>query len=157
MNSELSTVRNIPSDVQLFDIFWFQITALIAARPEFSLLYIIDLLGSLVNLALTCYPDELEYVDNVFGFAVDRLTMSAVAVDDRTLRSLLGLLNGPVNVYKGDLLLNLLAFPSAINGKSKYLGGYDYDILINLVEIIPNCYINYRFLREDKLHIQLLI
>lgn len=143
-------MRNIPSDVRLFDIFWFQITALISARPEFSLLYIIDLLGSLASLALTCYPDELEYVDNVFGFAVERLKNSGGNIDERTLRSLLALLNGPVGAYKGDLLLNLLAFPSTISGKSKCLGGF--KILNLTVEITLNCCSRSRSLHEDKSH-----
>lgn len=31
------------------------------------------LLVSLTNLSLSCYPDKLEYVDQVLGFAHDKI------------------------------------------------------------------------------------
>lgn len=56
------TTRQIPADVRLFDLFWTQITALVAARPEFSMVYVTDLMRCLVNLSLKCYPTELAQV-----------------------------------------------------------------------------------------------
>lgn len=130
-----SRARNIPADVKLFDLFWFQITNLIAARPEFSLLYIIDLLGSLVNLSLKCYPNHLEYVDNVLGYAKQKIVDATAnmsksvldLLDEETLVSLLNLLLCPVHAYKHHFLENLLEFPSSSakssSEGSKCLGG----------------------------------
>lgn len=61
--------RGIPEDVPLFEVFWEQIVRLIRARPDLSLQDVTALLVSLANLSLSCYPDRLEYVDQVLGFA----------------------------------------------------------------------------------------
>lgn len=61
--------RGIPEDVRLFEVFWEQIVRLIRARPDLSLQDVTALLVSLANLSLSCYPDRLEYVDQVLGFA----------------------------------------------------------------------------------------
>lgn len=60
--------RGIPEDVRLFEVFWEQIVRLIRARPDLSLQDVTALLVSLANLSLSCYPDRLEYVDQVLGF-----------------------------------------------------------------------------------------
>lgn len=60
--------RGIPEDVRLFEVFWEQIVRLIRARPDLSLHDVTSLLVSLSNLSLSCYPDRLEYVDQVLGF-----------------------------------------------------------------------------------------
>src|SRR5258708_4933635 len=39
------------------------------ARPDLSVQDITALLVSLTNLSLSCYPDKLEYVDQILGFA----------------------------------------------------------------------------------------
>lgn len=43
------------------------------ARPDLSIQDITALLVSLTNLSLSCYPDRLEYVDQVLGFAADKV------------------------------------------------------------------------------------
>ena len=35
------------------------------------------LLVSLTNLSLSCYPDRLEYVDQILGFAAEKIKDSA--------------------------------------------------------------------------------
>ena len=42
---------------------------LLQARPDLSVQDITALLVSLTNLSLSCYPDKLEYVDQILGFA----------------------------------------------------------------------------------------
>ncbi|KAJ9113174.1 hypothetical protein QFC22_006013 [Naganishia vaughanmartiniae] len=64
--------RGIPEDVKLFEVFWQQIVQLIRAshaRPDLSIQDISALLVSLINLSLSCYPDRLEYVDQILAFA----------------------------------------------------------------------------------------
>ena len=39
------------------------------ARPDLSIQDISALLVSLINLSLSCYPDRLEYVDQILAFA----------------------------------------------------------------------------------------
>lgn len=64
-----SKYRGIPSDVQLFEVFWHQVVELIKARPDLSIQDITALLVSLINLSLSCYPDRIDYVDQVLAFA----------------------------------------------------------------------------------------
>lgn len=66
-------ISGIPDDVQLFEVFWGQVTELVKARPEFTIQDVVALLVSLSNLSLNCYPDRLDYVDKVLGFAKERV------------------------------------------------------------------------------------
>jgi hypothetical protein len=43
------------------------------ARPDLSIQDITALLVSLTNLSLSCYPDKLEYVDQILGFAQGKI------------------------------------------------------------------------------------
>lgn len=43
------------------------------ARPDLSIQDITALLVSLINLSLSCYPDQLEYVDQVLAFAKEKV------------------------------------------------------------------------------------
>ena len=83
--------RGIPEDVQLFEVFWIQVVELIKvrfpfgslcsasfpirhqARPDLSIQDVTALLVSLTNLSVSCYPDRLEYVDQILGFAADKI------------------------------------------------------------------------------------
>lgn len=65
--------RGIPEDVKLFEVFWHQVVELIRARPDLSIQDITALLVSLTNLSLSCYPDRLEYVDQILAFASEKV------------------------------------------------------------------------------------
>ncbi|KAJ3390268.1 Vacuolar protein sorting-associated protein 35 [Lobulomyces angularis] len=134
--SPSSTAGGIPNDVQLFDVFWHQITELVKARPEFSIQYIIALLGSLINLSLNCYPEHLEYVDNVLLFAKQKFleaknSNSPDINSAETRISLSHLLLSPINVYKGDTISSFLNFPSSSTKRteSSTLAGNYTDLL----------------------------
>ncbi|KAJ3411993.1 Vacuolar protein sorting-associated protein 35 [Chytridiales sp. JEL 0842] len=110
-------ISGIPDDVQLFDVFWSQITELVQARPEFTIQDIVALLVSLMNLSLNCYPDRLDNVDKVLGFAKDKIleALSNKAMElhtTQTTSSLLQLLLGPISAYKFNPL-TILKFPSS--------------------------------------------
>lgn len=62
---------NIPSDVALYSIFYDQVVNLIQNRG-LPIQDTMALLVSLVNLALNTYPDQLEYVDKILGFATQK-------------------------------------------------------------------------------------
>ncbi|KAJ1551781.1 Vacuolar protein sorting-associated protein 35, partial [Cladochytrium tenue] len=106
----------IPGDVELFEVFWGQITTLVNARPEFSVQDVVALVVSLMNLSLNCYPDRLDHIDVVLGFAKERV-LEAIAqkapelFTPQTRSSLLQLLLGPIQAYRYNPL-TLLSFPS---------------------------------------------
>ncbi|KAG8758426.1 Vacuolar protein sorting-associated protein 35 [Serendipita sp. 396] len=104
--------RGIPEDVKLFEVFWFQVVELIKARPDLLMQDITALLVSLTNLSLSCYPDRLEYVDQILAFATERINDFKDSPDlhnPQTTSNLLSLLAAPINSYQS--VLTLLALP----------------------------------------------
>jgi vacuolar protein sorting-associated protein 35 len=67
--NEVKKYRGIPEDVKLFEVFWHQVVELIRARPDLSIQDVTALLVSLINLSLSCYPERIDYVDQVLMFA----------------------------------------------------------------------------------------
>ncbi|KAM0747958.1 vacuolar protein sorting-associated protein 35 [Meredithblackwellia eburnea MCA 4105] len=110
---QVKKFRGIPEDVKLFEVFWGQIVELIKARPDLSIQDITALLVSLINLSLSCYPDKLEYVDQVLSFARSKVNEYLDSPDlhhPTTTQNLLSLLLAPINSYL--TVLTLLALPS---------------------------------------------
>ncbi|KAG8908093.1 Vacuolar protein sorting-associated protein 35 [Tulasnella sp. 403] len=104
--------RGIPENVKLFEVFWHQVVELIKARPDLLLQDITALFVSLANLSLSCYPDRLEYVDQVLGFAKDKIAEFSDKPElhhSQTTSNLLSLLLAPINSYQS--ALTLLALP----------------------------------------------
>ncbi|KAG1741778.1 vacuolar protein sorting-associated protein 35 [Suillus paluster] len=104
--------RGVPENVQLFEVFWKQVVELIKARPDLSIQDITALLVSLTNLSLSCYPDRLEYVDQILGFAHDKIKEFSESPDlhaPQTAANLAALLVAPINSYQS--VLTLLAIP----------------------------------------------
>lgn len=105
--------RGIPEDVRLFEVFWEQIVLLMRARPDLSMNDTTVLLLSLLNLSLSCYPDRLEYVDQVLGFANSKIQeamqgeQGTVAIPQSHFQSLLV---APINAYVS--ALTVLAIPN---------------------------------------------
>ncbi|KAL0252612.1 hypothetical protein I308_102004 [Cryptococcus tetragattii IND107] len=107
--------RGIPEDVRLFEVFWQQVVELIKARPDLSIMDITALCVSLTNLSLSCYPDRLEYVDQVLSFThgkVHEYSQNPDLHSPQTVSNLLALLLAPVSSYVS--ILTLLAIPSYI-------------------------------------------
>ncbi|KAJ7184082.1 vacuolar protein sorting-associated protein 35 [Mycena filopes] len=105
--------RGVPEDVQLFEVFWQQVVELIKARPDLSIQDITALFVSLTNLSLSCYPDRLEYVDQVLGFAAEKIKEYSESSDlhaQQTTSNLAALLVAPINSYQS--VLTLLAIPN---------------------------------------------
>ena len=101
--------RGIPEDVKLFEVFWQQIVQLIDARPDLSIQDITALLVSLIGLSLNCYPDRLEYVDQVLLFTKEKLETIPLS-SPQTINNVLNLLTAPINYYHS--VITLLALPS---------------------------------------------
>ncbi|KII94417.1 hypothetical protein PLICRDRAFT_50388 [Plicaturopsis crispa FD-325 SS-3] len=111
--SAVRKFRGVPEDVQLFEVFWQQVVELIKARPDLSIQDITALLVSLTNLSLSCYPDRLEYVDQVLAFAREKIKEFSTSPDlhtQQTSNNLAALLVAPINSYQS--VLTLLAIPA---------------------------------------------
>ncbi|CAG8434801.1 11759_t:CDS:10 [Ambispora gerdemannii] len=107
--------RGIPEDVKLFEVFWDQIVNLVKARRDLSIQDITALLVSLVNLSLSCYPDQIEYVDQVIEFAKRKFVEFSESQNPDlhnsvTIANLLSLLLAPINSF--NTVLTLLALPN---------------------------------------------
>ena len=105
--------RGIPENVQLFEVFWKQVVNLIKARPDLSIQDITALFVSLTNLSVSCYPDRLEYVDQILGFAAEKIMEFKDSPDlhsPQTTSNLAALLVAPINSYQS--VLTLLAIPN---------------------------------------------
>lgn len=111
--SSSTRFRGIPSDVRLFEVFWQQVVELIRARPDLSIQDVTALLVSLINLSISCYPDRLEYVDQILAFASVKMQEHATNPElhsPATIANLMSLLLAPINLYVS--VLTLLAIPS---------------------------------------------
>ncbi|KAK0555896.1 retromer complex subunit Vps35 [Tilletia horrida] len=105
--------RGIPENVRLFEVFWEQIVMLIRARPDLSIQDITALLVSLTNLSLSCYPHQLDYVDQLLGFAHQKMVEFEQSPDlhsSSTASNLNSLLLSPIQNYT--TVLTLLALPN---------------------------------------------
>lgn len=100
--------RGIPTDIQLFEIFWTQIIQLVKVRSDLNIQDISAMLVSLSNLALNCYPAHLEYIDQILGFANEK-AMEKINTTDlhspEAQGNLLGLLIAPIKSYKNFLTI----------------------------------------------------
>ncbi|KAJ3024827.1 UNVERIFIED_CONTAM: Vacuolar protein sorting-associated protein 35 [Siphonaria sp. JEL0065] len=106
--------NGIPIDCPVFGLFWEQITSLVTTRNEFSMRDVAMLLVSLMNLSLNCYPDRLDQVDKILGFAKDRVLLSKKSEfrDPKTCSAVLDLLLSLIQTYRYDPLI-VLKFPSS--------------------------------------------
>ncbi|KAI8983273.1 vacuolar protein sorting-associated protein 35 [Trametes punicea] len=115
--------RGIPENVKLFEVFWHQVVELIKARPDLSIQDITALLVSLTNLSLSCYPDRLEYVDQILGFAAEKIKEFADSPDlhhPQTTANLQALLQAPINSYQSVLTLLALQRYTALLNQQPY-------------------------------------
>ncbi|KAG1325273.1 hypothetical protein G6F62_008641 [Rhizopus arrhizus] len=111
-NAEIRKVRGIPEDVELFVVFWGQIVELVKARPDMTVQDLTALLVSLINLSLSCYPEKLDYVDQILAFAKDKVLEFSDLPDlhsKATEANLLSLLLAPIQHYSSVITLLALA------------------------------------------------
>jgi len=111
-NGDSSKHRAIPENVKLFEVFYEQVVHLVSMQ-RLPIQDITALLVSLVNLALSIYPERLDYVDQVLHYAtkeVTRFQNSADLHSQPAQSNLLSLLLAPVKAYSS--LFTALALPN---------------------------------------------
>ncbi|KAF9523654.1 vacuolar protein sorting-associated protein 35 [Crepidotus variabilis] len=129
--------RGVPEDVQLFEVFWKQVVELIKARPDLSIQDVTALFVSLTNLSLSCYPDRLEYVDQVLAFAAVKIKEYGDSPDlhsQVTSSNLSALLTAPINNYQS--VLTLLAIPNYVPLLTKQLFSTRRNIAHSIVSSV---------------------
>ncbi|KAI9661111.1 MAG: Vacuolar protein sorting-associated protein 35 [Bathelium mastoideum] len=101
VNGTASKRRNIPDNVRLFEIFHEQVISLVKMQ-RLPIQDITALLVSLANLALNIYPERLDYIDQVFSFANEKVAQFANSADlhsQASQSSLLNLILAPIRAY----------------------------------------------------------
>ncbi|XP_046683353.1 vacuolar protein sorting-associated protein 35 isoform X3 [Homalodisca vitripennis] len=104
--SEILTPEMEQEIAKLFDIFSDQVASIIESRVDMPPEDIASLQVSLVNLALKCYPDRLDYVDKVLHSTVNilqRLGITTVVYSSGVGKEMMTLLRLPVDQYNNVL------------------------------------------------------
>ncbi|KAL4235432.1 Vacuolar protein sorting-associated protein 35 [Mactra antiquata] len=98
----------IPAEIQLFDIFSQQIAQVIQNRSDMPPEDIVSLQVALINLALKCYPDKIEYVDKVLETTEDifnRLNLDHLEHGSPVSKELMRLMKIPIDNYNNILTI----------------------------------------------------
>ncbi|KAI4175343.1 MAG: hypothetical protein LQ343_001718 [Gyalolechia ehrenbergii] len=106
--------RGIPDNIKLFEIFYGQVTNLVNAQ-RLQIQDTIALLVSLANLALNVYPAQLDYMDQIFSYANEKVAQYANSADLHsapTQSNILALLVAPIKSFVS--LFTAFALPSFI-------------------------------------------
>lgn len=96
----------IPPEIQLFDIFSQQIAQVIQNRPDMPPEDIVSLQVALINLALKCYPDKVDYVDKVLETTEEifnRMNLDHLEHGTPVSKELMRLMKIPVDTYNNIL------------------------------------------------------
>uniref|UniRef100_A0A672IG72 Vacuolar protein sorting-associated protein 35 n=1 Tax=Salarias fasciatus TaxID=181472 RepID=A0A672IG72_SALFA len=105
----------IPAEIKLFDIFSQQVATVIQSRQDMPSEDVVSLQVSLINLAMKCYPERVDYVDKVLESTVEifnKLNLEHIATSSAVSKELTRLLKIPVDTYNNILMvLQLKHFP----------------------------------------------
>jgi len=108
--------ETIPADIPVFTIFSKQIRNVVEQHEGISLEDVLALQSSLLNLSMTCYPTELEYVDDVFLFCSEIVAKKSDQKGKQScVKQMLALLNSPLDTYQNIItVLKLNNYPKII-------------------------------------------
>ena len=82
--SENPESGGIPSEIKLFDIFSTEVSEIIQNHKNVATVDGLAMLSSVLNLALTVYPAEISYVDQLLAFCL-KCIQSVPEADVNTL------------------------------------------------------------------------
>lgn len=98
----------IPNDIRLFEIFSQQVANVIQSRSDMPTENIVALQVSLINLALKCYPDRVDYVDKVLEYTeaiFSKINLAHIDKNNAVSKELMRLLKIPVDTYNNVLTI----------------------------------------------------
>jgi len=98
----------IPNDIRLFEIFSQQVANVVKSRSDMPTEDIVALQVSLINLALKCYPDRVDYVDKVLEYTEEifsKLNLAHIDKNNAVSKELMRLLKIPVDNYNNVLTI----------------------------------------------------
>jgi vacuolar protein sorting-associated protein 35 len=113
-NGDPSEDANLLENIQLYEVFFDQVTKLVTVQ-NLSIQDTTALLVSLANLALSIYPEKLEYMDQILSYASQKVSENANNADlhsPATQANLLKLLVAPVSAYHS--LFTVFVLPNFI-------------------------------------------
>lgn len=99
----------IPTNIDIFDTFFVHVGKVIEQRPNMEVTDVLTLQVSLLNLSLKCYPQKLNYVDQVLGFSgtfLEGLKSKEKSSDyakPSAVKQMISLLSIPLENYKNVL------------------------------------------------------
>ncbi|KAH1015164.1 hypothetical protein HUJ05_012933 [Dendroctonus ponderosae] len=137
---------NILKEVQLFEVFSVQISSIISNRQYLPPEDMVSLQVALINLALKCYPDRIDYIDEVMLSSVEmfqRLGLDRLEHHTSVAKELQKLLKIPLDTYNDLLMVLKLKHYAGLMQHLDYIGRKSLSIYIlnNALEnetIIPS-------------------
>ncbi|KAI5286914.1 Vacuolar protein sorting-associated protein 35 [Ascosphaera aggregata] len=102
----------LPNSIKLYEIFYEQVVNLVRARG-LSIQDTVALLVSLANLSLSIYPDRIENIDQILGYAAARTKLHSNSSDLHAAAFqpvILNLLLAPIRSYQS--IFTALALPN---------------------------------------------
>lgn len=124
---------NILQDVQLFEVFSDQVSSIIANRQYLPPEDMVALQVALVNLALKCYPDRIDYIDKVMLSSVEmfqRLGLEHLDYHSLVAKELQKLLKIPLDNYNSILEILKLKHYAGLMQHLDYNGRKSLSIYI---------------------------
>ncbi|XP_073234316.1 vacuolar protein sorting-associated protein 35-like [Porites lutea] len=107
----------IPREIKLFDVMSEQVSTVVQTRSEMPTEDIVALQVSLINLALKCYPERVDYVDKVLQYTSEifsKLNLAHMDKNNAVSKELTRLLKIPVDSYNNILTLLKLQYFSPL-------------------------------------------
>ncbi|GAB6026743.1 Vacuolar protein sorting-associated protein 35 [Chamberlinius hualienensis] len=129
----------IPPEIKLFDIFTEQISSILQYRSTMPLEDVVALNVSLLNLALKCYPDRVDYVDRVLEATDEifkKLSVEKLDFNSTVTRELLRLLKIPIDSYNDIIKVMKLAYFGPLIEYMDFQGrkNISYHLVTNALE-----------------------
>ncbi|KAG1700050.1 Vacuolar protein sorting-associated protein 35 [Nymphon striatum] len=138
----------IPPEIELFDIFSEQVSQIIQSRQEMPPEDIVSLQVSLLNLALKCYPDRVDYVDKVLQSTCEifsKRQIEKVVSNTSVAKELMKLVKIPIDSYNNLLTVLKLEYFTPL------LEYFDYSLRKSIsAHIINNALDNETLIREQE-------
>ena len=109
----------------LFEIFSKQISEIISSRPNMPVHDIVALHATILNLAIKCYKDRVDFVDKVLEVTetiLNNMNMDHIQSNTQVSKELIKLLKIPIDLYKNVLVLIKLKHYSILYDHLDFVG-----------------------------------